>query len=371
MNRHKDGFDPLIGGNAVCIVVTAGSAPLTPAQKAFNTLIKQIETQREKLSAWEISLSNVQQKYHRELAPLIEQTTDITIEIVHRLDQVYDQKGLSKVERSHIADLIIDLAGPILAERADERLQAVCDKYQPIDPDPLDEAELARMKTLLAEMTGLDLGDDIDMSRSDDVLRYVQEHMAAQAAAEEAVRAAKAAHQAKRKKSTKQTAQAQKQQAEVQQLSQSIREVYRKLASALHPDREPDPVERMRKTMLMQRANQAYGKGNLFQLLELQLELEPIDQVTLNHLGEERLLRYNTILKEQLQALAAEINQVELNFRQRFGISPATRLSPATAPRLLVQEISATRQRIIMLKRDLADLRDVKAVKSWFRAMRR
>jgi hypothetical protein len=32
------------------------------------------------------------------------------------------------------------------------------------------------------------------------------------------------------------------------ELSQSIRAVYRKLASALHPDREPDAAERDRKT---------------------------------------------------------------------------------------------------------------------------
>jgi hypothetical protein len=45
-----------------------------------------------------------------------------------------------------------------------------------------------------------------------------------------------------------------------------------------HPDREPDPHERERKTALMQRANHAYGKNDLLKLLELQLELEHIDQ---------------------------------------------------------------------------------------------
>ena len=51
-------------------------------------------------------------------------------------------------------------------------------------------------------------------------------------------------------------------------MSQSIREVYRKLAGALHPDRESDPQERERKTALMQRVNQAYAKNNLLQLLD-------------------------------------------------------------------------------------------------------
>jgi curved DNA-binding protein CbpA len=42
-----------------------------------------------------------------------------------------------------------------------------------------------------------------------------------------------------------------------------VREVFRKLASELHPDRETDPAEHARKTELMQRVNQAYKAGDL------------------------------------------------------------------------------------------------------------
>ena len=50
--------------------------------------------------------------------------------------------------------------------------------------------------------------------------------------------------------------------------SQSVRDVYRKLVSALHPDREADGAERERKTALMQRANQAYERNDLLELLD-------------------------------------------------------------------------------------------------------
>ncbi len=49
----------------------------------------------------------------------------------------------------------------------------------------------------------------------------------------------------------------QRREAEAQQATQSVREVYRKLASALHPDRETDERQREAKTALMQRVNQA------------------------------------------------------------------------------------------------------------------
>ena len=57
----------------------------------------------------------------------------------------------------------------------------------------------------------------------------------------------------------------------------AVREIFRKLASALHPDRETDPGERARKTALMQRANVAYAANDLLGLLELQFEVDQID----------------------------------------------------------------------------------------------
>ena len=43
---------------------------------------------------------------------------------------------------------------------------------------------------------------------------------------------------------------------EAQDAKAALRSIYRQLASALHPDREPDPVERERKSALMARPTQ-------------------------------------------------------------------------------------------------------------------
>lgn len=68
-----------------------------------------------------------------------------------------------------------------------------------------------------------------------------------------------------------------------------MRDIFRKLASALHPDRETDPAEHGRKTALMQRANVAYAANDLLGLLELQLEVDQIDQTGLDNLGDDRI----------------------------------------------------------------------------------
>jgi hypothetical protein len=60
--------------------------------------------------------------------------------------------------------------------------------------------------------------------------------------------------------------------------TKAVREIYRKLASELHPDRESDAAERARKTELMQKVNKAYEARDLLALLELQLRIEQIDR---------------------------------------------------------------------------------------------
>ena len=159
--------------------------------------------------------------------------------------------------------------------------------------------------------------------------------------------------------------------AEEQEISQSIREVYRKLASALHPDREPHPEERDRKTALMQRVNQAYDKKNLLLLLELQLELEHIDQSAINNITEDRLKHYNKILKEQLIELEHEIFHTEDMFKAQFGYAPFAQLSPSTIMRDLASDIADFQHTIRELKKDLLVFRDVKKVKAWLKDMRR
>jgi hypothetical protein len=354
--------------NSISIAPNQGQPHLTKAQKAFNNLIKQVEKKRAQLMAWEVSTPPFQQKYASELAPLLEAEADMQVEMVHRLDQACDKKGLTKTERSMIADLITELAGTLLADRDDEKLKGIYNKYNHVDYDSQEAAELARMKILFEEMSGVELGDDVDLRSPEDVMRRAQKQLN-EKLAQEAEAAAE--NKPQRKKSAKQLAKEERLKAEAQKISQSIREVYRKLASALHPDRETDPLERERKTALMQRVNQAYEKNNLLQLLELQLELEHIDQSHINNLGEDRLVYYNKILKEQLVELEEEIDYVEEKFRMSFGIDPFIRLSPATLLRLLASDIVITQQRMREMKKDLADLQDIKKTKAWLKKMNR
>jgi hypothetical protein len=356
---------------AVSISQSPNKASLSQGQKAFNSLIGKIEKRRSRLRAWEAVMPAFQQKYVDQLLPLEQVSTDLQVKMVYRLDDASAWKGLSKAEQRTISELIAGLAGDLIEESGDAQLKAIYNRHSQSDYDSEAAAESEDMRRALEAMLGVELGDDLDMSSPDEVLQRAQARLEERQSHDAAENQAREARRANRKKSAKQLAAEAKREAEQAELGQSIRDVYRKLASALHPDREPDPVERERKTALMQRVNQAYGKSDLLKLLELQLELEHIDQSAINGISEERLKHYNKILKEQLGELDQEIRHVETGFKCTYGISPFINVSPETAVRNLAKDIAGFRQGIRDLEEDLRVFDDIKQFKVWLKHLKR
>lgn len=357
--------------NTVSIAAGQEQAHLSKGQRAFNALIKQIEGKRARLAAWEAAIPSFLSRYASEVVPLLDALTELQVKMVHCLDRASGHKALNRTDRRAVAELIAELAGSLVAARDDAQMKDIYNKHSRSDYDREEAANAKGLKSLFEDVLGVELGDDQDVNSPEDMFERARVHMRDQQLEYEAARQAREERRAKRKKSAKQLAREAQQQADAHQSSQSIREVYRKLASALHPDREPDAQERERKTGLMQRANQAYAKNNLLQLLELQLELEHIDQAAINNIGEDRLKHYNKVLKEQLVELEHEILHVEGGFKAQFGISPFEGVSPHNILRDLERDIAGHRQTLHDLQRDLIAFEDIKAIKSWLRELRR
>jgi hypothetical protein len=343
-------------------LVLTSAAPLNKDQKAFNTLIKKIDARRAELADWGEAIPLFKQRYVSELLPLRDRETALHIQLAVSLDMAHGQKGVTKGEKRKLSTMIAELALLVLARKDDDQIKALYNTHSQSDFDVEEAARQNDMKSMLEEMLGMDLGDDIDLNSPDEVMQRLESQFRAQHEAGQG-------QTAPRKKTAKQLARDAQREAEEKQMSQSIREVYRKLASALHPDREPDPVERQRKTELMQRANEAYEKGNLLQLLELQLQLEHIDQAHLATLGEERLKHYIKILKGQLGELEAEIQHVEYGFAAEFGLSPFERLRPHELMPMLHADLADCEINIRRVQAELDNVGDPKQLKAWLKTI--
>ena len=139
--------------------------------------------------------------------------------------------------------------------------------------------------------------------------------------------------------------------------------------SELHPDREPDPSERKRKTELMQRVNVAYAAGDLLALLELQFSIEQINPEALANMAEERLAHFNRVLKDQSERLQDELFDITEPFVMELDHEPHT-LTPEVVQRGLDADVRNLQHAIKSIQKDLVQLEDIQQLKAVLKRFR-
>lgn len=89
---------------------------------------------------------------------------------------------------------------------------------------------------------------------------------------------------------------------------QSLKKVYLKITAIIHPDREQDEIKKVEKTRLLQLANEAYEKQDLFSLLKMQIQVEQNQNISKKALSEEQIKFYQLALEAQSQKLQSQID---------------------------------------------------------------
>lgn len=346
-------------------------ASLSKEQKAFNALIAEISTRREILAAWERVVPDFQQAFAGQLLPLRTAADALGRRLILELDAQFDNDNLSASERRMVSSLVASLAGQRDDLSEDDALKAVFNRHSASDYDEDAAEEIATLMEELEQFFGHSLGRNEDFRSTEELLRLARRKLADQQAQESSRKEARAERRAERAKAKKPAASLQRREALQAELKQSLREIYRKLASALHPDREQDPVLKLHKTAMLQAVNHAYDKQDLLHLLEVQLELQQLDRDGLNDLGDDRLRHYNKLLREQLNELEQDVTQAESQFAHGYGIRPLQRLTPETALLLLKVEITKQASVNSAIESDLAQLADIRSLKQWLKEKKR
>lgn len=333
-----------------------GAAP-PELQTRFQELSDAIAAERARLEHWQAASSDFQQRLAVATAPARARLRAIDRELLRLLDHAADHAGLGRSDLRLLHALARDLAAMLLQGGEDAELRALYQRYQHVDdadqPDQADEADAVAAPAPAAPPSG-----DEDWMAAWERMEQTQ-HEAADARQRQ-----REQHkaQARRQRRTAQPA--------PEHGSQTLRGVYRKLASALHPDREPDAAERARKTTLMQRANRAYEAGSLIDLLQLQLEIAQIGHAAVAAMGEDALRRYTAVLAEQLSELRQEADDTAQAYRRLLGLGHGAEPTPARVTRALKEQARALQQDVAYYEWERQELDDPRFFKQWLREQR-
>ncbi len=381
-----------MNANRLVRIDGAGSAsPLSKAQRTFNRWVERIDQQRGRLADWQAFTETWQTRVAGEYEPLWRRVVEQRIALLALFDRAHGSGELTRREQTRLADVIVEIARGVLDEEYEDQV------FDPVEASGADSSEgLAGVRAMHDRYAGVRYADwragarpaatevTDDASAEDretkdwsDPQVWREAGRARQQANGRSADDGSTVHgddPSARSRSARAQARRDRERANAEGATRSVRDVYRKLASALHPDREPDPVERDRKTGLMQRVNRAYEAKDLLQLLSLQIEIEQIDAVMLAKVAEERLMHYNRVLKAQSDELEAEISTIAASFAPSFADPAASNRRQAMTPVVLLgelqQDLAALRRESQQLAGDLAAFKDVRVVKGWLRALR-
>jgi hypothetical protein len=348
----------------VLTISARDGAPLGKKQKRFNSLVKTAAGLRETLRAWR----DADYELHRGAAgvdKLIAQRRANVRTLVLLFDGYATDKAFTKVDRAQLAGVAVKFARELLASQPnDAELKAVYNRLADADFDAEraeEEAEQSRFMQDVLEEHGLEFDKQFESL----------EELEAAARAQQAEREAEAnERRARRKKSARQEAAEQLRTSAIAQAGKALQEIYRKLVRALHPDHEQDPVERARKTALMQQVNVAYERNDLLELLELQLRFEQIDSAHIGSLAEDRLDHFIKLLNDQVGQLRDELATVEHPFRIQLDVMPPRKLPVALVLAAMHDDAQALAHDIARMHQDLRIFADRDAMKAWLRDQR-
>lgn len=329
--------------------------PADKAQAAFRRLVTQIEEQRTLLQGWQSYLTRYNNRIGIELLPVQNELWQQRRRMALLLDELLANPGAprKKRQRAKLQQMLIELIQNMLIERADAELQSIHDKHSDFAYADDQEMGMALSQDMIESVLGIRMDDQHGAKSMEELFAKAQQELLRR---DERSKLDKEEWQTSKRKNRKaEEAQEKKEQA-AREISQSVRDVYRKLASALHPDRELDAAAKQRKTEQMQRVNQAYESGNLLELLNLQLEIEQIDAAHLGSLSAQRLAHYNAVLREQLTELKGEIRSITAPFQMLVPFSGY--LVPEMIDRSLSEEIARVALYVEQIKGDLEDFKD-------------
>lgn len=338
--------------------------PLSAVQKKFDQLGKKIERQKAQLQEWKDTAELAQQQVHGKLIPLSEQLVIYRATLIEQLHDASLAYKFTTHEMDKLDQLILNLCDLCLnrnlAQAQEQRIKHIFEVHAGSSFDDIN-AELEAKEQVLKQQisAGLGLTDDMEGIDSEDPESLFEHFRQQQEAKQHKQQHASKSH----KKTAKQLEKEQKQQQADALASKSLKQIYQRLIAHLHPDREQDEQEKIKKTGLMQQVSDAYQAQDLIGLIGLQIQLGQQNQASLAQLADEQLHLYNLNLTKHSQQLEQDIEQYRDMLYDLCRFDYFDTVTPKTAIKKLKQDRQFIEQQNIEFQRLIRQLTEAKAIK--------
>ena len=138
----------------------------------------------------------------------------------------------------------------------------------------------------------------------------------------------------------------------------------------MHPDREPDESERLRKTALLSEVNAAYEKNDLTTLLRLQMQVtqgNPPNKAGTARMADDQLMAMALLLKEQVTALEEDLDQLQSRLSRELCVPVRAEADEAAMTQSLQRTQADQRHSADSLAGDLRRIQSEAELKRWLK----
>ena len=339
-------------------ITSAPATKLTKQQSTFKKLVAQIEAAELRLQTVAALMAQYQPIFETKLAPLRAECAALNIEMIYFLDGEVSKKGWSANQYETMREIICQLAEAQFEGEDNAKMEAMFDKHSDISAADLRAKEDAELEEDLSELFGVaTTRADGQVRTTEELLQEALAAFEAQSEREHAAMLESEAAESTTKRNNKKSPQRLKSEQQALDAKSLIKDIYRKLSSVIHPDREPDEAERVRKTTLMSEVNQAYDSGNLLKLLQLQQTLGRVDQHAASLFADEKLALINRQLLMQYENLRMEQQLLDDTCMMTFGLDSFGPITEKLLNKTLKAEASELRDALSIMRRDLNAIR--------------
>ncbi|HAS42555.1 MAG TPA: hypothetical protein DCS93_18895 [Microscillaceae bacterium] len=293
------------------IISPTTNQKLSDLQNQFNKYTQRIEKLKKKVDELRHHNQKYQDRFYQEILPLEDKMIAARALFVRALDKAYQSNFFRLIEKLAIQEIIQEETFHLIDEYGLEELIEIHDRHSKHTYAQIieerDEIDQTFAKAFFENMFDIEIDELADLDNPEDMAKIQEEIEQKIADREKAYQEERKSRQKSKTGQSKSNERAQKLKEEAQNLSKTSRIIYTELVKALHPDKEPNEAEKLRKTEIMKRITEAYKKGDFFELLRLQIEHKQGDS-QIENLTNDQLEYYNQILKDQVLDLQQEAN---------------------------------------------------------------